>query len=121
MRPTLLLPVCLLAAGCATSNTHRLDQAARQPRSPGSVQLFFEKPRVRYVVISFVEATGDPALKNLEDLQQELINKAARIGGDGVIIRSEDTYLGSTPAGNGRETLNRRRLFGDVIVFDRSG
>lgn len=120
MKLALRISVLLLAAGCATSNMHRSDQTARRPRSPESVRLYFEDPKLPYEVISFIEVSANPS-ENQDDLQKKLINKAARIGGDGVIVRSEDEYTTMTKTGNGHQYGPRRRLAGDVIVFRRSG
>ena len=119
MRPVLAVSVCLIAAGCISTNVRRLDQSVRPTVSPDSISVLSEKPDQPYAVIAVVKSTGKSAFDSFDDLREQLIVEAARLGGDALIVGTESKS--STPIFNtvGFVMSESKQLDGEVIVFDR--
>ena len=113
------ISILLLVAGCASSGGPQIDQTPRAPRRPELVKVYTVKPGGSYDVVAYVEVTSNPMFDNEDNLRQKLIEKAARAGGDAVIIQSDDTFTASTTTSSGQISGPRRKLSGEVIVFRR--
>jgi hypothetical protein len=117
MRRVLPATVCLLVIGCVSLKAQRLDEVVRPARPPDSVAVLAEEPDRPYTVIAVVEASFDGALKGFDDLRQEMIGEAARLGGDAVILGPEAKKTGvifvPTPI-----YFDRKKLTGRVIAFN---
>jgi len=121
MRPSLLIPICLLAVGCINTSVQRLDQAARPAGSPDSVAVLLEEPDQPYTVIAVVKSSSSTVFDSFDDIRKKMIAEAAALGGDALILGPESKH--STPIFNtvGFVNSERKDLTGKVIVFDRRG
>ena len=119
MRSMLAVSIVLLAAGCLRADVQRLDQAPRPERSPDAVQLLLEKPDQPYTVIAVVEAKADAIFKDFDDLRSRMIEEAARLGGDAVILGAEDSESTFLITATGQIHSDRKKLRGEVIVYRR--
>ena len=119
MKPMLAVSLMLLAAGCMSADVQRLDQAPRPERSPDAVQLLLEKPDQPYTVIAVVEAKADAIFRDFDDLRNRMIEEAAKLGGDAVILGTEDSESTFLITATGQIHSDRKKLRGEVIVFRR--
>ena len=120
MRPWLGVSICVFAVGCISTNVQRLDQAARPARSPDSLTVLFEQPERPYTVIAVIESNGKTVFDSFDDLRNEMIAEAAKLGGDAVILGPGSTDSEFILTGTAMIESDTRTLTGRVIVFDRS-
>jgi hypothetical protein len=121
MRPSLLIPVCLLAVGCIKTNVQRLDHAVRPAGPPDSVAVLLEEPDQPYTVIAVIKSGSSTVFDSFDDIRKKMIAEAAALGGDAVILGPEEkksTIIFNTV---GFIKSDRKDLAGKVIVFDRRG
>ncbi len=119
MRPSLLIPVCLLAVGCINTKVQRLDQAVRPAASPDSVAVLLEEPDQPYTVIAVIKASSSTVFDSFDDIREKMIAEAAALGGDALILGPEakkSTIIFNTVSFVNSE---RKDLAGKVIVFNR--
>jgi len=117
MRKGIAALVCLLTAGCVSTNVRRLDDTVRPARSPESVALLTEAPAGPYVVIAVIEAKNGSVFDTFDGLRKEMVSRAAALGGDAVILDpevSEDHFI---LTGTAMIRSEERRVRGRVIVF----
>lgn len=119
MRPWLRVSICIFAVGCINTSVQRLDQAVRPARSPDSVALLRETPRRPYTVIAVVESTGETLFDSFDDLRNEMIVEAAKLGGDALIVGPEMTNTQFIFTGIVMIRSDTRNLTGQVLVYDR--
>jgi hypothetical protein len=97
-----------------------MEEVARPARSPDEVELLDAEPEQPYVVIAKIESSFEGALKGFDDLRQEMIDKAAELGGDAVILGPESKKSGvifvPTPI-----FYDKKKLTGEVIAFEKQG
>ena len=119
MRSMLPLFLCLVAAGCVNTSVRLLDNAPRPARSPESVAVMSEEPEQPYAVIAVVKSSSSAVFDSFDDLREQLVSAAARLGGDALILGAESKT--STPIFNtvGFVMSERKELQGDVIVLER--
>jgi hypothetical protein len=117
MKAMLAVSIMLLAAGCVRANVERLDQAPRPERSPDDIQLLVEKPDQPYTVIAVVEAKADAVFKDFDDLRSKMLEEAAKLGGDAVILGAEDSESTFMITATGQIHSDRKKLRGEVIVY----
>ena len=117
MRSMLAASIVLLAAGCVRADVMRLDQAPRPERSPDAIQLLLEKPDRPYTVIAVVEAKAGAIFKDFDDLRSRMIEEAAKLGGDAVILGTEDRESTFLITATGQIHSDQKKLRGDVIVY----
>lgn len=117
MRLALRIAVCLLAVGCVKVKVQQWDQVVRPGRSPESVTVLSAEPEEPYTVIAVIESSFEGALKGFDDLREEMIIEAARLGGDAVILGPESKKSGvifvPTPI-----FFDKKKLTGEVIAFN---
>jgi len=119
MRHWLGVSVCLLAVGCINTSVQRLDQAARPERPPEAVAVLLERPSQPFTIIAFVESKGQTAFDSFADLRARLVAEAAKLGGDAVILGPESTDSEFIFTGSAMIKSDRKRLVGEIIVYDR--
>ena len=113
------LPVCLsvLAVSCVSLEVQRLDEVARPPQPAESVAVLTQEPDEPYTVIAVLESSVDGALKGFDDLRSTMIDEAAQLGGDALILGPEAKTTGvifvPTPL-----FFDEMKLTGQVITFD---
>lgn len=56
MRRARFMSLCVVAVGCVTSRTHRLDPDVRPGRAPASVVVLESAPEQPYTVIARIES-----------------------------------------------------------------
>jgi hypothetical protein len=117
MRRTLFMSLCVFAVGCVTSQTHRVDPTVRPARAPSSVAVLEEAPERPYTVIARVESHTDTVFKSFKDLRAEIIGRAARLGGDAVIVGPEIKETEFLILTTGMIPCEKKKLAGDVILF----
>lgn len=103
MRKSLVVALGLLLVACVSTKVNRLDEIARPPQPPESVILLLQEPDRPYRVIATLESSVDGALRGFDDLRQEMIVTAARLGGDALVL--------------GPETKKTRVLFVPTPIF----
>jgi hypothetical protein len=116
MKSALQIALCLIAIGCVKVKVQRMDEVARPARSPDAVEVLVAAPEQPYTVIATIESSFEGALKGFDDLRLELIDKAAELGGDAVILGPESKKSGvifvPTPI-----FFDKKKLTGEVIAF----
>ncbi len=120
MRQWLRASICILAVGCINTNVQRLDHAARPARSPDSVTVLLEKPQQPYTVIAVIESNGETVFDSFDDLRNEMIAEAAKLGGEALILGPESTDSEFIFTGTAMIKSDTRHLTGEVIVYDRA-
>ena len=120
MRTSVAVLACLLATGCVSTQVRRLDDTVRPPRSPESVAVLTEAPQRPYRVIAVLETKGRSAFDGFEDLRRQMLDRAAALGGDALILgekTSDDHFI---LTGTAMVRSEERSVRGQVIVYDRS-
>ena len=116
MRPWLRVSICIFAIGCVSTNVQRLDQTARRARSLDSVAVLIEKPQRPYTVIAAIESEAKSVFDSFDDLRKEMIAKAAKLGGEALILGPESTDSEFIFTGTAMIESDKRNLTGEVIV-----
>lgn len=117
MRRALCTSLCVMAAGCVTAQTHRLDPELRPARAPESVVVLEETPGQPYTVIARVESRTNAVFESFDDLRAKMRDQAARLGGDAVIVGPETRETEFIILPTGMIPSEKKRLAGEVIVF----
>ena len=115
---TVLLGV--LAAGCVSASVQHLSQGLRPPCLPEAIEVLEEAPECPYTVIAHVESRSGAIFHSPDDLRRKLVEEAAELGGDALILGSVTTYDEPIFVATGMVMSQEKRLEADVIVFDRS-
>jgi len=118
MRPCLAVSIGILAAGCVHTSVQHLDQAVRPATSPDSVTVLLERPQRPHTVIATITAMGESVFDSYGDLRRALLADAAALGGDAVVLGQEATRTDFIFTGTAMIESDRKRLTGDVIVFN---
>jgi hypothetical protein len=118
-RPLVAL-LAVLAAGCVSARVQMLSRDLRPPCAPEAVEVLQEAPDCPYRVIAHVESRSGAVFHGSEDLRQKLIEKAAELGGDALILGPEEKDSYPIILTTGMIMSEERILQADVIVFDRS-
>lgn len=109
---------CLLAAGCVSTNVHRLDDTVRPAREPGTVEVLSEAPQRPYTVIAVIEAKSGAVFDSFDDLRDAMRAKAAGLGGDAVILAPGETEENFILTGTAMIRSEERRVRCEVIVYE---
>jgi hypothetical protein len=117
MRRALIASVCIVAAGCVTSHMQRLDPDTRPARAPDSVAVFEQAPEQAYTVIARIELRSNTVFKGFDDLRTQIIDQAAGLGGEAVIVGRKSTETEFIVLPTGLIPSERKKLAADVIVF----
>jgi hypothetical protein len=112
--------VGLLAAGCVSASVHRLDQDIRPPRPPDVIEVLEETPEKPYTVIAHIECQTDAVFHDSEDLRRRLVEEAAELGGDALILGAEATCRQPIIVTSGMIQAEGKTLGADVIVYGHS-
>ena len=120
MRQWLLVSACALALGCINTNVQQLDFEVRPPRVPNSVTVLLETPEKPYTVIAVIEANTKTVFDSFDDLRNEMVVEAAKLGGDALILGPEATDSEFIFTGTTMVQSDTRRLSAEVIVYERS-
>ncbi|MGD8897080.1 MAG: hypothetical protein PVJ73_13670 [Acidobacteriota bacterium] len=117
MRRALFVCMCVVAAGCVTAQTQRLDSDVRPARAPESVVVFEEAPERPYTTIARVESRADNVFKDYGDLRAKIVDEAAQLGGEAVILGPESKETEFIILTTGMIASEKKKLAGEVIVF----
>jgi len=117
MRRAILVSVCLVAAGCVTSHMQRLDPGVRPARAPESVVVLEQAPDRPYTVIARVESKADNVFKGFDDLRAKIVDQAAQLGGEAVILGPETTETNFIILPTAMIPSEQKKLTAEVIVF----
>ena len=117
MRRALFVCLCVVAAGCVTARTQRLDSDVRPARAPESVVVFEEAPERPYTTIARIESHSDAVFKSYGDLRAKIIDEAAQLGGEAVILGPESKETNFLILTTGMIASEKKKLAGEVIVF----
>jgi len=110
----------LLAAGCVSASVHRLDQDIRPPQPPDAIEVLEETPEEPYTVIAHIECQTDAVFHDVDDLHRKLIDEAAELGGDALILGTESSCHQPVIVATGMIQARGTTLQADVIVYDRA-
>lgn len=118
----LVLIVSSILLSCASADVVRLDQTKRTPKDPKQVEAFLDEPTRPYKSIAMIEASDQGWGLSLNSLKSKMVQEAAALGGDAVIIGSHSTQSGGAyfvPIGNMwyGANLPEKKMEGKVIVF----
>jgi hypothetical protein len=117
MRRALFISLCVVGVGCVTSQTLRLDPDVRPPRAPESVLVFEKAPEQPYAVIARVESQANVVFRGFDDLRAEIVDQAAQLGADAVIVGPESKETEFIILTTGMILSEKKKLGGDVIIF----
>ena len=117
-----LLALALTACSVKT-DVMRLDTTPRQEKRPVDVQVLLETPSRPHRIIAMIEATDQGWGLGLEKIKAGMVARAAKLGGDAVIIGGRTTTDAGTaflPIGNAVFGVpsTATNLQGAVIVFE---
>lgn len=118
-RPVVAL-LGVLAAGCVSASVHRLDQDLRPPCAPEVIEVLEEAPDCPYTVIAHIESQSDAIFHSHDDLRRRLVEEAAELGGEALILGPEDSSHHPIFLATGMIMSEEKTLEADVIVFDRA-
>jgi hypothetical protein len=114
----ILVPLIVLwASGCVGADVHRLDSQLRPQHNADEVEVLTEAPEEPYTTIAEVEASTSTVFKGFEDLRRKVIEEAARLGGDAVIIGEESKQSGVLFTATAQIHTEEKKLTARVIVF----
>jgi hypothetical protein len=119
MRQWLGITVCILAVGCINTSVQRMDQAVRPARSPESVTVLLEEPQQPYTIIAIIASSSGTVFDSFDDLRREMIAKAAKLGGEALILGPESTRSEFIFTGTAMIKSDKKSLTGKVILYDR--
>lgn len=117
MGKALLVSACVVATGCVTSHMQRLDSDVRQARAPDSVVVFQQVPERPHTVIAQIESKTGTVFQGFDDLRAKIIDQAAQLGGDGVIVGPESKETNFLILPTGLIPMETKKLAASVIVF----
>ena len=117
MNAWLRISVCLFAVGCTSTNVQRLDFAARPARSPDSVAVLLENPQQPYIVIAVIESKGKSVFDSFDDLRNEMVAEAARLGGEALILGPDSTDSDFILTGPAMIQSDTKKLSARAIVY----
>lgn len=122
MRILSLLMLVLAIVGCTTTaDVMHLDNTDRAPASLSDVVVLIEEPSRPYSVIAMVEVSDQGWDLSLEELKQSMLNQAAALGGDAVIVGISSSKSGAAfvPIGNMYYGVDQfeKKLLGKVVVY----
>jgi hypothetical protein len=111
--------VGLLAAGCVSASVHRFDQDIRPPRPPEMIEVLEETPEKPYTVIAHIECQTDAVFHGVDDLRRKLVEEAAELGGDALILGPASTESQPIILTTGMIMSEEKTLEAEVIIFFR--
>lgn len=114
----LQISVCILAAGCINTSVQRLDPVARPALSPDAVTVLLKRPQQPHTVIAVLESTAETVFDSYADLRKEMVSEAAKLGGQALIFGPERTHSEFIFTGLAMIRSDRKRLTGEVIVYE---
>ena len=118
-RPVVAL-LGVLAAGCVSASVHRLDQDLRPPCAPEMIEVLEEAPDCPYTVIARIESKSDAVFHGYDDLRRKLVEEAAELGGEALILGGEGRDSYPIILTTGLIMSEEKTLEAEVIVFDRA-
>lgn len=97
----------------------RLEQRTRAPKAPGDVQLLLDEPSQPYIAIALIEASDQGWELGLEALKAKLVEKAAGLGADALILgqRASQGATYFVPIGTMVYGVSDKKIAGKAIVF----
>ena len=115
---------CVPWLGCATTDVMRTDDNRRPPTAKTDVKVFVEEPSDPYTTVAIVQASDQGWGLSLEVLKRKMVERAAALGGDAVILGQQSAQPGGPyfmPMGTTVQVTNVQEKFlaGKVIVFAR--
>ena len=96
---------------------HHEGTDVRPARAPVSVLVFENAPEQPYAVIARVESQANAVFKSFDDVRAEIVDQAAQLGGDAVIVSPKSKETEFIILTTGMILSERKKLAGDVIVF----
>ena len=121
MRQWLGVSACslaIIAVGCINTSVQQLDQSVRPARSPDSVAVLLEAPQQPYTVIAVIKSNTETVFDSFDDLREEMIAEAAKLGGEALILGPEATDSEFIFTGTAMIQSDKRKLTGEVIVYE---
>jgi hypothetical protein len=117
MRAALGVALCILTAGCISTSVRHLDPTPRPARAADAVAALDARPDRPYTVVAVVRARSSTVFDSFGDLRRKLMDRAAQLGGEAVILGPRSTK--ATPIFNtvGFVMSEQKSLMGEVIVF----
>jgi hypothetical protein len=80
--------------------------------------VFEEAPDRPYAVIARVESKTNAVFEGYDDLRAEIVDQAARLGGEAVILGPESRETDFLILTTAMIASEKKKLAGEVIVFD---
>ena len=117
MGRTLLVSLCVVVSGCVTSRVLRLDLNVRPAQASELILLFEKAPELPYTVIARIESRTGNVFESFDDLRANIIDQAAQLGGDAVIVGPESRETEFIILMTVMIPSERKKLSAEVIVF----
>lgn len=121
--PFLLLALFLFLSGClssrltVSSDVMHLENSVRAPKDPALVETYLDAPSASYKVIAVVRLTAGMTA-SLDDMRGRMIEEAAKVGGDAVILDDpQRVSVGGLVGSSAYTSLTNTIMSGRVIVF----
>lgn len=116
-----LCALCLLSA-CVTTDTVRFDDVNRSFKEVDNVRVLTENPDRSYKKIARIQVGPDAFISSYEAQTKEIIQVAAELGADAVIIsfnsRMSSYLSGNVTTGVFGGTSESKFTVGEAIVFE---
>jgi hypothetical protein len=77
-----------------------------------------EAPDKPYTVIARVESKTDAVFESFDDLRTEIVDQAAELGGEAVIVGPESRETDFIILTTGMIASEKKKLVGEVVIFD---
>jgi hypothetical protein len=121
MHKRIAVLACLLTVGCVSTSVQRLEEVVRPARAPETVAVLLEAPEQPYTVIAVIESKNGSVFDSFDDMREAMVAEAAELGGDAVILGSEDTDERFILTGTAMIKSDERRMRCEVIVYGSKG
>ena len=108
----ILLFPCL---GCASVSSATYPGAALSPTDSSSIAIYYNAPPVPYDVIGEVQYQGAPAAQ-WSGAEKLLREKAAKMGGDAVIVQEKDRPIRGAMVSGSMIGLAREKVMRGIVI-----
>ncbi len=115
-RSLCVVTFCFLA-GCATLSVQQVDMTVRPERVPESITVLGTAPEQPYEIIARIDSRTRTVFEDYDDLRKEIIDQAAKLGGEAVILGTEETTTEYVFVHYAMIPSEKKTLSADVIVF----
>ena len=117
MRTPMIAAALVLAAGCVTTQVHRLGADVTPARAPDTVVVLDRVPDQPHQVIARISLRAETVFTSFDDLRAKIVVRAAQLGGDAVVVGPESKESEFLILPTGIIPSERKTLKADVLVM----